>query len=220
MELTGDIGTFIISEKDIWEGVEFVECITDRSSNFKKGKIYRRVDEVDFNEPYSVWSEDSVYEDYRKCSTYGIGGNKKHFKPSNESAYVEQLKVEALSKDVLVIGSLDISMMHGGELEDKSTVFKYRKDTDTLYWFGCPIYQSGKWAKKLPERVEVEGISNRGCNTSDDKLDWNYSFDFNLKGYDTNNHGAEKMHCEVLPFLASQLEKYLNGEIGKEDPNG
>lgn len=192
----------VAKKKNPWEGVEFVECLQNLSADdrprVQKGQICL-ITEVSGDAFYI--SQNSKYP-----------WNKNLFKPSTESAYVEQLRKEAIKRGIISICNLDISMMHGGELEDKSTEFKYRKDTDTFYWFGCPIYQQGKWAKVKPKRIEVKCIDH-------DYEQGNYFADKFALRFQSKNLG-ERDYDEIGQFLSKQLEKFLNGEIGKEDSNG
>lgn len=64
--------------------------------------------------------------------------------------------------------------------------------------------------KEIPKRIEVTPNGSRGSNETGE---WVYNFNFNFNRLNRNRFGAYEMHTEVLPFLAKQLEKYLNKEI-------
>lgn len=114
----------IAKEKDIWDGVEFVEV----SGNIRK-----------------IEKASSDFFHF----TIGSHARKENCQPSTEGKYVNQLAYEAKDNfSNLDLNLIDNSMIKGGDLEDNLTVFKYRKDTDTLYYYGKPIYQNGIWAKK------------------------------------------------------------------------
>ncbi len=78
----------------------------------------------------------------------------------------------------------------------------YDKKEDLLTYFGRVLYQQGRWAERMKERVEVEyGY---------------YSLPFHEK-YILAVHFAidnpNRMDEKAGQFLAKQLEAYLNGEI-------
>src|SRR5690606_16457965 len=82
----GAMDIFRVSKKDEWEGVEFAECLVDVNGDWyvkeiAKGQIYRIVD---------WFKRELIYIDKHE-----LGWESKHFKPSTEAAYVEQLKAKA-----------------------------------------------------------------------------------------------------------------------------
>lgn len=176
--------TAIIGVKDPWEGVEFFEAL------------------------------DRVYKLNGSCHNYFLHTYDKSIridlcKPSTEQAYVEQLKKEAFEK----FGEIKEGNRFIGADSKKSRVFKnpsfyYWKSTDHLNFGGVPLYIKGKWAERVKERIEVEGIHSSGWGKN--SLEWEYDFEFKISDL---RKDAEEMHTKVLPFLASQLEKYLNNEI-------
>lgn len=184
-----DEGMVVVKKTDPWEGVEFVEFIGFSDNCFTNSKIYKVKYLSGNNIGVCIDDEGDIN-----------GWGKKHFKPSTETSYVEQLKKEAIEKlGDFKIYQLDFSMMHGGSIQNKET-FVYRKDTDTLYSMGKPIYQQGKWAERLKERVKVDlDYEHHGQNSS-------YYF---ISSGDLE----EEKYRGSGQFLASQLEKYLNGEI-------
>src|SRR5690606_17617782 len=111
-EITGMYRSDIwhITKKDPWGGVEFAQ--------YK----YHNLDQFPFFRIKSTKGEYLVTES-------GSELFKGNCQPMTELAYVAQLKKEAIKRGIISICNLDISMMHGGELEDKSTELKYRKDT-------------------------------------------------------------------------------------------
>ena len=125
------------------------------------------------------------------------------FKPSTESAYVDQLKKECLERlNGYTKTGLYITGISGGAISTREE-FVYRKDTDTLYWFGCPVYQSGKWATRVNERIEVKFD---GGNLQSRAF-------FFMYGKDAEHKMVDLGCFKVGEFLSSQLEKYLNNEV-------
>ena len=128
---------FVVKKKDIWGGVEFVEHINS-------GKIFRpmsiRSFIIDLNEE--------------------IGFKKTDCKPSTEQAYIEQLKKDAFK----MFGEIK-----EGDRFDRTNIDKnwepiwhvssldlnYDKELDRLYIGNLAIYQQGKWAERVKERVWV-----------------------------------------------------------------
>ena len=175
----GHADTFVIKpgKKDPWDGVEFAYNYTDK-------KVYRISSLIHWNNE-----------------------NRKFYNPSTEHEYISQLITECNEKlgDFLIDGqiqNIDFSEMKGGSLGDKSEKWEYRKDTDTLYYYGHPVYQQRKWAKKKPEKPTVQA---EGGNINSGHF------------YFIMNNAAKerfrKLGCwNVNEYLASQLEKYLNKE--------
>ena len=193
--------------KDIWEGVEFVECETDKAFNFKEGKIYRLAQGRDIDGIICIYNECGGKE--TPYSSFGLGGTKRNFNPSTKEAYVNQLKAKAFE----LYG--DIQNLDRFE-EPTSNIDTYRavdnfvnpewdyvKHDDELFFYSILLYKNGKWAKKLPKRIEVKFD---GGNVPDQ------SFFFIYIG-----PAREKLksigYNETGEFLADQLEKYLNDEV-------
>lgn len=138
---------------DIWDGVEFAECVeyckgSRTGKEIIKGQIYRIKD---------LFKRELVYVD-----GFEYGWPVIFFKPSTESAYVEQLKSKAheLYGEIKDGDWFDRSDMG---FEDNHRIGKvllsvhgwdYSKIDDKLYFGTICIYQQGKWAKKI-ERVRV-----------------------------------------------------------------
>ncbi|WP_114752338.1 hypothetical protein [Pleomorphovibrio marinus] len=189
-------------KKDPWDGCEFVECVDNTNSEgcFTVGRIYKVIDNSNINKYYNIRNNDGDGDGW-----YGL--NKERFKPSTEHEYVLQLITESNEKlgDCIYddqIRNLDFSEMKGGALADQSTKWKYQKDTDTLYFYGHPVYQQGKWATKLPEKPTVKA---EGGNID--------SGHFHFIMNDAAKDKCRKIGCwETNELLAQQLEKYLNQE--------
>ena len=186
-----DCETFNIStKKDIWEGVEFAEDLTVSG-------IVKITPEMGF-------IKDSE-------GTYIF---KKLYKPSTEQAYVEQLKAKAFElygeiKDgdrfdcsVLGLGNSLIIMKQG------DCNFEYFKETEDFRKGGFILYRNGKWAKKVPKRIEVE-FHRIECSDS------GMTLRFNGKGNSFISLTENYKGGDLGRFLAKKLEKYLNGEIEK-----
>ena len=172
---------FLVKKKDIWDGVEF---INRKTTEWPICKISRIDNEI-------IYYYNSEFSD--------VHWNKKDLLPATEQAYIEQLKKQAFEKGIKSNTNIDTSMMYGGDIMHINE-WQYRKDTDTLYFLGKPIYQQGKWATKLPERIEVEYTDD----SWDDFEDYSeIGFVFKLpKLYDIKRGAGD--------FLAKQLEEYLN----------
>ena len=183
------VGLFYIKKLDIWEGVEFFQYI---------------------NEDLMVNEAQKVKEFYTSVIRGANGYNyeKEYCKPLTESAYVEQLKKEAFERfgkiqegdrfDQTSIKSLWGFNEIAAPFED-SFCFTYKRDLDQLFIGTLCVYEQGKWANKLPDRITVE-VGGGGNRT--------HSFGFVIKGIDKliDSYAASQ-------FLAQQLEKHLNGEI-------
>lgn len=177
-----DEGVIITKPKDIWDGVEFFEGVDG---------IIRPM-----NDDFRSWT---------KIDTCNISS-----KPSTESAYIEQLKKEAFQR-FGEINSGDSFIKPNGNKESISNLlnspkFLYFKDSDTLYFGGVEVYQQGKWATRVKERVKVVFFED-SLDEHNKIEEWGYVFKIHNYRY-----GCEKS-IESGQFLSSQLEKYLNGEI-------
>lgn len=184
---------FVVKKKDPWDGVEFVKVA-------KIHKVYR----ID---------GDKIYFANNRGETWAL---KENCTQSTEEAYVKQLKKEAFERFGEIKGwdrFIDAYSKDQLRVTHSLSGFVYSKDLDSLCIGGVIIYYKGKWAERVKERVKVEGIHSGGSNQYDSESEWKYYFSFHLKNFDIDYHGAEKMYNKVLPFLAEQLEKYLNNEL-------
>lgn len=187
-----------VKQKDIWDGVEFA------SVDNQNEPIYKIV-EKGFS-TIKIISRGLVND-----NTQGniIENPKNHFKPSTESAYVEQLKKEAFEKYGEIKEGDRFERNFSGIMPFKFTIeesgslngFEYFKDYDALNFNRETIYQAGKWAKKLPKRVEVEYL----------KTEWNTTS--NLIKCEFHVSNPKKITKDGFGFLAKQLEAYLNNEL-------
>lgn len=189
---------FVVKKKDGWEGVEFVQLIED-SGQFKSGKIFKVLDTHK-----STFCRKDTYFKVLDLDKEGIWIIKHLFKPSTEQAYVEQLKNECFESFGEIKEGDGFQMPNDG-IDTHSisyNEFKYIRESDSFYLGYVKLYQQGKWAKKLPKRIEVElNVSSQNLNGKDAEFKFDLS---NEKQIDL---------IEAGQFLASQLEKYLNGEI-------
>lgn len=192
-----DLGILIISKKDEWEGVEFVERRSDVWPICK-------VTTLQVNK---VW-----YRDHRGIEVFLYRND---LKPSTESDYKAQLEKTAIEKfgQIKMTDSFDLtgicpsySKRHSPQCASKG--FEYSKANDKLKFMGLCIYQKGKWATKLPRRIEVEFHSSSIMAHMPIKLT------FSVKNWMKNDN--ENLKHE----LSKLIEDHLNGEIGKEGSNG
>jgi hypothetical protein len=195
-----DNGTLIhIKPKDIWEGVEFAECvdIACDTPELKMGRLYKIK---------------LIYGNYVQLIGLDFSFGKQLFKPSTESAYVDQLKKEAFERFGEInegdrFDRTSVNPIWGNKelakLIDGIFYLQYDKILDRLFYGNLCVYEKGKWATKLPKKVKVEFSDfNFGVETGRIPL-VEFNFRMNPIG-DLNKAGK---------FLASQLEKYLNNEI-------
>ena len=157
-------------KKDIWEGVEFVELSKEGHNDecFTDGRVYK-LDAIN-GKMLNVSSDNEGDQN---------GWLKEYFKPSTESAYIEQLKAEAFKR----FGEIkEGDRFDRGWFESRLKVnyigryqsllgkdFNYTKSNDCLTFDGIIIYQQGKWATRVKERVKVEP-NIRSINDFADKL--------------------------------------------------
>lgn len=193
--------------KDEWEGVEFAECINPNLYGFKKGMIYKFIEGKSIDE-HSCFINDLGIEGSAKGNP---SGPRNCFKPSTESAYVEQLKAKAKELygeikdgdrfDRSDLGRADRSGIGviSGWFSTKG--FQYYKDEDYLSFNGTLIYRKGKWAKRVKERVIIDP---KDILTQSSPMEYGTEFRF----------AVSNRHLEDLEgfkkFLASKLEEYLN----------
>lgn len=174
---------FVVKKaKDIWEGVEF-------ASN----------------------SKGYVFLIKSKTETHVICNNgpilfKHEMNPSTESAYIEQLKAEAFK----MFGEIEPFEKFYTEFDD--TIFEisdsyegfdYTKRNDQLRFNGWSIYQGGKWATRVKERVKVEFVE---ATSSSNK------FEVVFKIPNAMDHMRNYKGGDCCRLLASKLEEYLNKE--------
>jgi hypothetical protein len=198
-----DNGTLIhIKPKDIWEGVEFAECvdIACDTPELKMGRLYKIK---------------LIYGNYVQLIGLDFSFGKQLFKPSTESAYVEQLKKEAFERfgDIKEGDRFDRTSVNPiwgnkelAKLIDGTFYLQYDKILDRLFYGNLCVYEKGKWATKLPKRIEVKWQ----WNTYRKQVFYNFYSDFSYMLVTKNDD--EKL-VEIGDFLSSQLEKYLNNEI-------
>jgi hypothetical protein len=189
-----------VSLKDPWEGVEFVECITDKAFNFKEGKIYRLAQGRDIYGIICIYNEGNTISIVYICY-----GSEIWFKPSTEEAYVNQLKAKSfeLYGDIKYGDSFED--WRGNKFEIHSDVFTYSKIDNRLFLDSWIIHEEGKWAKKLTKRIEV--VSS--CSSLE--IDKN-NYVFNYKCKIVNADSGEDART-LGEFISDQIEKYLNDEV-------
>lgn len=179
---------FVVKKKDEWDWVEFVRVRDNyKNSDYKAGKIYplKGIDECGYFE--TIFDEDG--DDWNGLSENEIT-------PSTEQAYVEQLKKEAFERFGEIKEGTSINDLKGRIFNKwfDSIVFNYYKDSDSFYFQDCLIYQQGKWAERVKERISIKW----------EECDANY-IKFSYFG-----------SCNLIPRmneLSALLEKYLNNEL-------
>jgi len=187
---------FVVKKaKDIWEGVDFAECISWEGTLAKSGEIYR----VNI-------SDGTIFMNNGHWHSMLIN----RFKPSTESAYIEQLKAEAFKRfaeikegdrferDWEINGERPYDIGLIGEYEEDG--FNYRKSNDALMFRGTTIYLKGNWATRVKERVNVNVSDIMSC-----KVNTRTDFTFSITTRCIDEFDFKK-------FLASKLEEYLNKE--------
>jgi len=192
----------LVKSKDPWEGVEFVECITDQSNNFRKGKVYRLVPGKNIKCPNCIYTEDKKSGIYGTASTLGLGGTMLCFNPSTEEAYVNQLKDKAfeLYGDIQDPDRFEepTSNIDTHRAVDNlvNPEWDYIKNQDELFLYSILLYKGGKWAKKLPKRIEVSIL--------------NIIIEDNYQAFEKcKSIGKEA----IFDYMSKQLEKLLNDEV-------
>lgn len=179
-------------KKDPWEGVEFVELVTAFIGlDLQEGMVGK------------VISNDGNRIEVRLVNGDICYSNLNEFKPSTEQAYFEQLKKEAFERFREIRHGDQFELPEYGEVTLitqgwRGEQFEYSKKYDELRYCGLLLYNSGKWATKLPERVKVQFIDHWVSNKFN-------RFDFNVSK-------EIKSNTEIGQFLTKQLEKYLNDE--------
>lgn len=191
-----------VSKKDIWDGVEFAIC-QEVDSTIRK-----------------IIKTDDKYGGPTLHFSNGDDFIRSYCKPSTESAYIEQLKKEAHErfgdiKEGVVIDNSMINSDYPKESKIYGNNFYYEKEEDRLLVgskdIRTCIYQQGKWATRMKERVEVEfGWTEKkiALMKTPVALFTNKSTKKSIFDGKTSNE-----ICDIFTFLAKQLEKYLNGEV-------
>ncbi len=197
-------GAVAVELVDIWEGVEFAECVADvkvdmYGKEIRKGQIYPIVD---------WFKREVIYVDKDE-----LGWQSKHFKPSTEADYVEQLKSKAheLYGEIKDGDRFDYSELYSGvcdETIDPMDEWTYYKYHDSLFTAsesrgGILIYNQGKWAKKI-ERVNVE-VTNLSSSRQAYSLCRFYNIQFKTSDISTPYNLSD-----ISAHLAKCLEEYLN----------
>jgi hypothetical protein len=174
--------------KDEWDGVEFVESLINATNQYSVGRIYK-VKEL---------TECNLLTEFDDRLSTTNGHSKSNFKPSTEQAYIEQLKAKA--KELFgEINEWDVFESDSGLYEFGGFAdFQYVKKFDLLFYGNVPIYQAGQWAKRINDKITVyDADLDRGLKN-------NFSF---------RVHSTEKVtrsKNEIIEFLSSKLEEYLN----------
>jgi len=167
----------LIPLKDIWEGVEFCK---------------------------SKWN-DSIHP-INNVSKIDIG---ERYTPSTEEAYVNQLKAKAFGLYGDIQDQDKFFEPHGNtdtyrEKGNKSNPeWDYIKHDDELFFYSILLYKGGKWAKKLPKRIEV---NFDGGSVSDQSF-------FFIYGGPAKEKLISIGYNKTGKFLAKKLEKLLNDEV-------
>lgn len=195
-----------LEKKDPWDGVEFAECIDFEHSAGKTnglltfGKIYRVSNIVNGSEDCHIINDENYEGNCYLCI----------LKPSTEAAYIDQLKKDALERfgeikegdrfDQGIFG-YSIETINYQPWNGYEKGFDYKATSDSLYFDNLLIYQSGKWANKVKERVEVFPTS-----MAQDFNGTNFTFDFQFD---------QKRNVDIIEaseYLAKCLKEYLNKE--------
>ena len=142
----------VTKKKDIWEGVEYVECILN-SESYTVGKIYP-IDRKFL--PKIKTKHDDFLNSYN-------GQGLSYFKPSTEEAYIDQLKAKAfeLYGEIKLGDKFDRSYLEFNDIKEIKTLngfdgFIYYKGKDGMDFNGSCIYKNGQWAKKLPSKIKID----------------------------------------------------------------
>lgn len=174
---------FLVKKKDIWEGVEFVKVA-------KIHKVYR----IDGDKIYFANNTSETWALREKCT------------PSTKQAYIEQLKKEAFVR----FGEIK----EGDRFKFNNTEqiccigfieFDYYKHTDRVLAFGAIIYEKGKWAERVKEKVTVEFEEVTG--SWDNYYLVCFDFTLNKKFDDLDKNGLLEKAGE---YLKQHLENFLN----------
>lgn len=190
---------FIGLKKYPWEGVDFAECIDNRNSDyFDVGEIY----------PVEYYLDECLMPSFNNTPCE-MGVYKKHWKPSTEQAYIEQLKNECFERfgeikrgELFDRGHIDSMSDFPAIVKIYSTVFSYNKKYDILELGNSVIYEKGKWAKRVGY-VNVQFVDD----SFDDFGDFEeHGFVFKIPKFKI------KPEDKIGEYLAKKLEKYLNNQ--------
>jgi hypothetical protein len=182
--------------KDEWEGVEFAECVL-KSLSYTVGLIYP----IKYK---TITCIETKMDDFNNENSQ----DKMFFKPSTESAYVEQLKAKAFDlfgeiKEGDRFDRTPVNSYWESNVKIKSSEkylgWIYRKEFDYLYFNGLCLYKQGKWAKRVKERVKVKNWSYR-----------TYEKDGQNYHECTLIVPVKEFGDEFHIFLTSRLEEYFN----------
>jgi hypothetical protein len=194
---SGEFSNFFLvvnKKKDIWEGVEFVDCVDGDGSLISPRKIYKVLNNLPGEPSINIRIVDNKLVE--------LSINKKWFKPSTEESYVNQLKAKAFELYGEIKDGDRFEDWGGIKFEISDTVFKYKNEKNALYVGRWLIYLNGQWAKKLPKRIEVQ----TGAMIRIPQIQHTYGMSFTF-------NSDVKLSYEHHAFLNKQLEKYLNEEI-------
>ena len=199
-ESENDNGKFFVitRPKDIWEGVEFGESM-ESGKIITANKIYKFIS--------SGRDHVTIIDDLNDRTSTKIT----YFKPSTEQAYIEQLKTEAFKRfgDIKEGDRFDRNWISApfniskiGDIKNAlGTGFFYSKKNDELFFDSINIYRSGKWATKIPKKIEV---TVSGYDLTDYKTHNCFEVEFFI-------HDSEEFDRKIVSvFLARKLEEYLN----------
>ena len=118
------------------------------------------------------------------------------YTPSTEEAYVNQLKAKAFQLYGEIKEGDRFEDLEGNDFEIYRTVFTYSKIENRLYLSSWIIHEEGKWAKKLPKRIEVSIL--------------NIIIEDNYQAFEKcKSIGKEA----IFDYMSKQLEKLLNDEV-------
>ena len=140
-------------------------------------------------------------------TTSGIGVRKSHAEIVTETIYIDYL----ISKSKSLFGEIE----NGDEFEDINGIktktllysyssFIYNNRYDQLFYGDVILYQAGKWAKRINQKVEV---LLSGFNVK--HYEKHTCFDPQFYIYNLYNDYDYK---EIHNFLGKKLEEYLNEE--------
>ena len=118
------------------------------------------------------------------------------YTPSTEEAYVNQLKAKAFELYGEIKEGDRFEDWEGNDFEIYSDVFRYSKIDNRLFLDSWTIHEEGKWAKKLPKRIEVSIL--------------NIIIEDNYQAFEKcKSIGKEA----IFDYMSKQLEKLLNDEV-------
>jgi hypothetical protein len=134
-------------------------------------------------------------------TSHGIGMRICESNPSTEQAYIEQLKAKSFE----LFGEInegetfiDVEKNHPLKIEHIFSGFVYSKKIDAFCIGGVLIYKQGQWAKRIKDKITVY----------DADLDRGLKNNFSFRVHSTEK--VTKSKNEIIEFLSSKLEEYLN----------